>query len=145
MDREAVEQFIKDKELTFVSAKDTGQFWGGLDRHADQVYELFLTGDQESPSVTDIARYHSLLENFDQIIADIYDRTKQYLVSRGQDMWGKFEDSKLELSIIGLDESKSEGELDILGSMRGRGFIFKKQVSFCASVTDNRVTHFDIS
>lgn len=145
MDREAVRQFIKDKELTYVSAKDTGPFWGGLDRHADQVYELFLTGDKESPSPTDIARYNTLLANLDRIMADIYERTKQFLIGRGEDVWKKFKCSQLKLDIIGLDESQSKGDLDILGSMMGSGFIFKKRVSFCASITNNEVTYFDIS
>jgi len=139
-----IDEFIKQKEMDFVEEPDGGSFWGGVDTYAEHKFELFLKGDVTGPSQAHIDKYNSLLENLERIVVDIQARLKSHFMAQGDDGWKRFEGAPVEIDIIGIDEQKSKGDLDILASVRGKGFIFKKRLHFCASVRDNQVTDLEV-
>ena len=141
-----LDDFIRDKELEFAKgSKDMDDFWGGVDSHDGDTFELFFTaGKDDGPSPDQVAKYHSLLEHLDAICHDIHSRAKTQLLAADPEEWQKFENSPLGVLFVTVRPASAENDVELTCCVSRKGFIFRKHKNIVADIRDNAVVSVEV-
>ena len=137
---------IADKDMDFCEGnEDTdGSFWAGLDEIDGCRFELMFTADKDGPTADQITKYDAFVTSYSRIRSEVESGAKSQLLSSDPELYERVVNAGFELSIVTVRRGATNPDIEFVGEMYYKKFIFRKGVSIGAKLTDNKVTSLEV-
>gem|GEM_PF-3927332 len=137
--RLSTEQFIAEHGLEFNELPDIGPLWSCLSAWEGEPFELFFQADKDGPSVLQITRYLSFIDNFAGVREQIQSAFRSHCLSLGVEIARKFQDRAAEIDIVTITAEGEESEVEVCCRASRGWTIFSKHILFSVDLRGNRI------